>query len=45
MTFQLDIGTRRESRVTGHTHGALGEGDAGSLSVQGTRYLGFERGQ
>jgi hypothetical protein len=45
VTFQLDSGERRESRVTGHAYGTLVEGDAGSLSVQGTRYLGFERGR
>jgi hypothetical protein len=45
VTFQLDSGERREFRVTGHAYGTLVEGDAGSLSVQGTRYLGFERGR
>jgi hypothetical protein len=45
VTFQLDSGERREFRVTGHAYGTLVEGAEGSLSAQGTRYWGFERGR
>ena len=34
---------RMELSVTGREYGMLSEGDAGRLSFQGTRYLGFER--
>lgn len=42
-TFQVDSGDRMEFRVSGYEYGMLVEGDHGSLSFQGTRYLGFER--
>lgn len=44
-TFQVDSGDRMEFSVPGREHGMLAEGDAGRLTFQGTRYLGFERQQ
>ena len=32
-----------ELQMSGSEYGLLVEGDAGMLSFQGTRYLGFER--
>ena len=43
VTFQVQSGDRMELHVTGQEYGLLVEGDQGSLSFQGTRYLGFER--
>ena len=43
VTFQVESGDRMELSVTGRDYGMLSEGDAGRLSFQGTRYLGFER--
>ena len=43
VTFQVESGDRMELSVTGREYGMLSEGDAGRLSFQGTRYLGFER--
>ena len=43
VTFQVDSGDRMELRVDGEEYGLLAEGDAGMLTFQGTRYLGFER--
>lgn len=43
ITFQFDSGDRMEFSVRGSEYGMLAEGDAGSLSFQGTRYLDFER--
>lgn len=43
VTFQVESGDRMELRVDGSDYGMLVEGDAGKLSFQGTRYLGFER--
>ncbi len=42
-TFEVDSGDRMELRVSGEQYGLLAEGDKGSLTFQGTRYLGFER--
>lgn len=44
VTFQLSSGDRMEFHVPGTEYGLLVEGDHGDLSFQGTRYLGFERG-
>lgn len=44
VTFQFDSGDRQEFPVSGHEYGLLAEGDEGTLSFQGTRYLGFKRG-
>ena len=43
VTFQVESGDRMELHVAGHEFGMLIEGDRGNLSIQGTRYLGFER--
>lgn len=43
VTFQFESGDRMELQMAGNEYGMLVEGDAGILSFQGTRYLGFER--
>ena len=43
VTFEVESGDRIEFEVSGTEYGRLAEGDAGRLSFQGTRYLGFER--
>ena len=43
VTFEVESGDRMELHVPGTEYGLLVEGDRGSLSFQGTRYLGFER--
>ena len=43
VTFQVDSGERMELAVDGRTYGLLAEGDAGQLTFQGARYLGFVR--
>ena len=43
VTFQVESGDRMELHMAGHEYGMLVEGDRGSLTFQGTRYLGFER--
>lgn len=43
VTFEVQSGDRMEFIVDGHEYGQLIEGDAGRLTFQGTRYLGFER--
>ena len=42
-TFQVESGDRMELQLSGSEYGMLAEGDQGSLTFQGTRYLGFER--
>lgn len=42
-TFQVESGDRMELPLSGSEYGLLAEGDCGSLSFQGTRYLGFQR--
>ncbi len=42
-TFEFESGDRLELSVPSHEVGLLAEGDVGSLTFQGTRYLGFER--
>ena len=42
-TFQFESGDRLELSVPGNEFGLLCEGDRGTLTFQGTRYLGFER--
>lgn len=44
VTFQFSSGDRQEFSVSGHEYGMLAEGDEGTLSFQGTRFLGFKRG-
>ena len=43
VTFQVESGDRMEFSVRDTEYGLLVEGDAGKLTFQGTRYLGFER--
>lgn len=43
VTFQVPSGDRMEFHVPGQEYGLLVEGDAGALTFQGTRYLGFDR--
>lgn len=43
-TFQVESGDRMELSVSGPEYGMLAEGDRGSLTFQGTRYLSFQRG-
>ena len=43
VTFQVPSGDRMELHVQDNEYGLLVEGDAGSLTFQGTRYLGFQR--
>lgn len=42
VTFQVESGDRKELKVRRSEYVQLMEGDAGTLSFQGTRYLGFE---
>ena len=42
VTFEVESGDRMELHMSGKEYGLLIEGDKGSLSLQGTRYLGFE---
>ena len=44
-TFQVESGDRMEFVVRDTEYGLLVENDKGQLTFQGTRYLGFERGQ
>ena len=43
VTFEVESGDRMEFHVSGQEYGMIIEGDAGNLTFQGTRYLGFER--
>ena len=43
VTFEVESGDRMELHLSGSEYGLLVEGDKGKLSLQGTRYLGFER--
>ena len=45
VTFQVESGDRMEFHVKDREYGMLVEGDFGKLTFQGTRYLGFERGE
>ncbi|WP_285769444.1 DUF2500 domain-containing protein [Peribacillus sp. SI8-4] len=42
-TFEFEGGDRFEFRLSGEEFGMLAEGDSGTLTFQGTRYLGFAR--
>ncbi len=42
-TFEDDYGSRMEFKVSGEQSGLLVEGDEGTLTHQGTRFLSFER--
>ncbi len=43
-TFQVESGDRMELGIPDRDYGYLVEGDRGSLTFQGTRFLRFERG-
>lgn len=43
VAFEVESGDRMELCVNGSQYGMFAEGDPGTLSFQGTRYLGFER--
>ena len=43
VTFELEDGQRLEFHVKDRVYGLLAEGDCGTLSYQGTRYLKFKR--
>lgn len=43
VTFQVESGDRIELRLSGTDYGMIAEGDRGKLTIQGTRFLGFER--
>jgi hypothetical protein len=43
-TFELEGGERKEFSLYGKDYGMLAEGDEGTLTYQGTRYHGFQRG-
>lgn len=43
VTFEFQSRDRLELHVSGNEYGLLAEGDEGSLTFQGTRYIGFER--
>ena len=43
VTFQVESGDRMELKVSRADFGLLAAGDIGTLSFQGTRFLGFER--
>ena len=42
-TFEAESGDRMELAVGDEEYGLLAQGDTGSLTYQGTRYLGFQR--
>ncbi len=42
-TFQFESGDRLEMRVPRGEFGVLVDGDRGNLTLQGTRYISFER--
>lgn len=43
VAFELEDGRRVEFPLRGNQYGVLMDGDQGTLSYQGTRYLGFRR--
>lgn len=43
VAFQMESGKRMEFSVAGPEHDRLTEGDEGTLTYQGTRYLAFEK--
>jgi len=43
VTFQVPSGDRMELHVSGSEFGMLAEGDVGTLTFQGTRYISFIR--
>jgi hypothetical protein len=43
VTFEFATGDRKEFAVPPQEYGLLAEGDVGTLTFQGTRYISFER--
>ena len=43
ITFEFESGDRSEFRISDKEYGMLAEGDIGTLTFQGTRYLDFTR--
>lgn len=43
VTFEYTNGQRQEFHVDGTQYGLLAEGDKGTLSFQGTRFIDFKR--
>ena len=43
VTFQVESGDRMELQLSGSQYGLIVEGDRGTLTFQGTRFLNFER--
>lgn len=43
VTFEYTNGQRQEFHVNGTQYGLLAEGDRGTLSFQGTRFIDFKR--
>ncbi|OCA85246.1 DUF2500 domain-containing protein [Pseudobacillus wudalianchiensis] len=43
ITFEFESGDRSEFRVSGKEYGMIAEGDVGTLTFQGTRYIEFTR--
>src|SRR4051812_24648167 len=41
ITFEFESGDRSEFHVSGKEYGILAEGDIGTLTFQGTRYIDF----
>lgn len=42
-TFEFEDKSRLELKVKGQVYGQLAEGDQGTLTYQGTRFIGFQR--
>ncbi|OIK13782.1 DUF2500 domain-containing protein [Bacillus sp. MUM 13] len=43
ITFEFESGDRSEFHVSGKEYGILAEGDTGTLTFQGTRYINYIR--
>lgn len=43
VTFEVESGDRIELVVPSHEYGFMVEGDQGKLTLQGTRYISFDR--
>ncbi len=43
VTFEVESGDRMELQVVGEESGLMVEGDRGTLTFQGSRFLGFQR--
>lgn len=43
VTFEFGLGERREFRLPAKDYGLLAEGDKGTLTFRGSRFISFER--